>query len=729
MYPSMALENRTQCYPKTAPPAWAESALSLSAEEQLRSLLNERGLEVEVHAWAARPDDRQVEANWHQTWKTCKVPHRQRAWQAHCERILQPSWDMRLLTDEANADLIARHFPSFADLFNAYSADAQFGRIKRIDAVRLFYIYLYGGVYADLDMLCLRSLERMPLRPGHVTLGFRKSFRPNVTGGNCTNGACFSNAAYTRPSLGPLSESVPNAFFAAPRRHPFIGFLINRLRLSANDRFNLKVSPIAATGPVFLERGIHAWLQLPAVRSAQITLLNIRRWPIVYNSRWSQRRHPCGNGVAWPDTKGDKKMSVQEQHGLFSKCAARSPEMVMTTFWTALWAWEAHRAKFSPRAPSLPPATRGDDHAATRAGDDHAAARGEDHAISAHGSAPPAEHEHRAAAGNPGLSARCRAVLEARAHAPSDGTMSAVTILLSRLALRLPFAFVHYNDGEFMAANFEGQRGQAAATPLGNQVFSSALRTAVHASMGTVYPHLYAGVPCALEFPRHANASKTLVAVPVERQLPAVVWQNGNYALLRALLPRLLRRRTSATGVGGRLHLVGSQYNDIRRFVNLTGLHPVSVLRAPAKSAFSHRQSIRKSGGQLGWAAGDVVLVCVGLLGRILVTDWMTLFPEVTFLELGSFFNPFFRAQFFKGVRVMTAYHKGRWAPPCSSAADTSARDLRVGGCLDEALAPPLPHEEVADPEEAMSVLTKLAGRSEWKSSCLQVAVDHGACT
>jgi len=236
-------------------------------------------------------------------------------------------------------------------------------------------------------------------------------------------------------------------------------------------------------------------------------------------------------------------------------------------------------------------------------------------------------------------------------------------------------------------------------------------------------------VPCALEFPGHANASKTLIAVPVERQLPAVAWQNGNYALLRALLPRLLRRRTSATGGGGRLHLVGSQYNDIRRFVNLTGLHPVSVLRAPAKSAFSHRQSIRKSGGQLGWAAGDVVLVCVGLLGRILVTDWITSFPEVTFLELGSFFNPFFRAQFFKGVRVMTAYHKGRWAPPCSSAADTRARDLRVGGCLDEALAPPLPHEEVADPVEAMSVLTKLGGRSEWKSSCLQVAVDHGACT
>ena len=64
-----------------------------------------------------------------------------------------------------------------------------------------------------------------------------------------------------------------------------------------------------------------------------------------------------------------------------------------------------------------------------------------------------------------------------------NGTMEAVTILLSRLILRLPFAFIHFNDGEFQGAFFRSDQPGPKATPQGNQVFSAPLRDDVRASM------------------------------------------------------------------------------------------------------------------------------------------------------------------------------------------------------------------------------------------------------
>ena len=46
-------------------------------------------------------------------------------------------------------------------------------------------------------------------------------------------------------------QTVPNAFMAAPPRHPFFAQLILGLERSRNARFKSPGHPLAATGPIY----------------------------------------------------------------------------------------------------------------------------------------------------------------------------------------------------------------------------------------------------------------------------------------------------------------------------------------------------------------------------------------------------------------------------------------------------------------------------------------------
>jgi hypothetical protein len=83
----------------------------------------------------------------------------------------------------------------------------------------------------------------------------------------------------------------------------------------------------------------------------------------------------------------------------------------------------------------------------------------------------------------------------------------------------------------------------------------------------------------------------------------------------RALLPAILKAR------GSRLHLVVSTLGNTSRFQACTGLTPDRVLRVPPLDGYPAGYEMHRD----GWrdvAAGDVVLVCAGPLGRILAAEW-----------------------------------------------------------------------------------------------------------
>ncbi len=98
----------------------------------------------------------------HQTWKDHDVPERfleaQRSW-----REIHPGWEYRFWTDEDLADLVHERAPELSELYARYPE-----AIQRVDAARYVILREFGGLYADLDVWCLRSVE--PLLDSEVVL-------------------------------------------------------------------------------------------------------------------------------------------------------------------------------------------------------------------------------------------------------------------------------------------------------------------------------------------------------------------------------------------------------------------------------------------------------------------------------------------------------------------------------------------------------------------------------
>ena len=195
--------------------------------------LARKSMNASLEQWQSQAEAVAVPKLLHQTWKSCTLPWRQAFWREECRRVLPGDWTLLLHTDEDNRAFMAREFPDYLGLYDGYELS-----IQRVDAVRYFYLYRYGGVYMDLDFTCLRPLEELPLTAGRVSLGFQ-------------HGSIQT------------TESVANAFMVAPPRHPFIAMLIERLRQTARLRYwtphaGSKVHPMKSTGCGFLTRAVRA---------------------------------------------------------------------------------------------------------------------------------------------------------------------------------------------------------------------------------------------------------------------------------------------------------------------------------------------------------------------------------------------------------------------------------------------------------------------------------------
>jgi len=91
----------------------------------------------------------------HQTWKTRDIPLKCQKW-VDSWKEKNPDWEHRLWTDEDNRNLVKQYFPKFLKIYDSYSRP-----IYRADFARYCIVYIHGGVYADLDFECLKSLESL----------------------------------------------------------------------------------------------------------------------------------------------------------------------------------------------------------------------------------------------------------------------------------------------------------------------------------------------------------------------------------------------------------------------------------------------------------------------------------------------------------------------------------------------------------------------------------------
>jgi mannosyltransferase OCH1-like enzyme len=89
----------------------------------------------------------------HLTWKTRQIPLKWKqtalSWKKN-----NPDWQIKLWTDDDNRNYIADKYPEFLNTFDSYPHN-----IQRADAIRYFLMRDFGGVYCDLDIEVLGSLN------------------------------------------------------------------------------------------------------------------------------------------------------------------------------------------------------------------------------------------------------------------------------------------------------------------------------------------------------------------------------------------------------------------------------------------------------------------------------------------------------------------------------------------------------------------------------------------
>jgi mannosyltransferase OCH1-like enzyme len=161
-----------------------------------------------------------------QTWKSkADIPDHFRIWRETWIHN-HPNWQHVFWDDQDNRAFISMHYAWFLGTYDAFPQE-----IFRADAVRYFFLYHYGGVYADMDFECLKPLDPLLSEvPQVVILG--------------------------RMGQDPMNpHSIPNALMIAKTAgHPFWLHVISHLRACS-----LNSEPEACTGPVMLFHALRSY--------------------------------------------------------------------------------------------------------------------------------------------------------------------------------------------------------------------------------------------------------------------------------------------------------------------------------------------------------------------------------------------------------------------------------------------------------------------------------------
>ena len=67
---------------------------------------------------------------------------------------LNPGWEFRIYNDDENRKLLEDFYPWFLATYDSYPKI-----INKVDAIRIFYLAKYGGIYMDLDYTCLKPFK------------------------------------------------------------------------------------------------------------------------------------------------------------------------------------------------------------------------------------------------------------------------------------------------------------------------------------------------------------------------------------------------------------------------------------------------------------------------------------------------------------------------------------------------------------------------------------------
>jgi mannosyltransferase OCH1-like enzyme len=170
----------------------------------------------------------------HQTWK-----HSHLRWPlSACVQSFQkwnPHWRHVMWTDADCENLIRERLPEFLPFYLSYPPG-----ILRADIFRVVVLYIEGGVYADLDMECLRSLDELIAACGDNEWEMLLA----------RDHPCHERTHYKGRAMWL------NAFMIAKPGAKFLRYVLDAIMRQANTTYD-KTDPVQVTGPGLLTRIVH----------------------------------------------------------------------------------------------------------------------------------------------------------------------------------------------------------------------------------------------------------------------------------------------------------------------------------------------------------------------------------------------------------------------------------------------------------------------------------------
>lgn len=145
----------------------------------------------------------------HQTWRSTDLPIIfQKIYESN--KKLNPNFEFKLWSHSpGNPDIdnfIQREYPDIFEIFQK----TKYG-VQKADIARLLILYHYGGIYIDLDILCLKNIENIvDLNTDNVLL-------------------CMEPDEQTK-SVFNKENVLCNAFMATPAKHPLFKQAIEEIK-------------------------------------------------------------------------------------------------------------------------------------------------------------------------------------------------------------------------------------------------------------------------------------------------------------------------------------------------------------------------------------------------------------------------------------------------------------------------------------------------------------------
>lgn len=229
-------------------------------------------------------------------------------------RKWNPDWTLRFWTDEDCERFIAEELPDFLPTYLGYPRG-----ILRADLFRVAVLYVHGGVYADLDMECLRPLDVLV----RAATGGEEDWEVLLA---------RDHPVHERG----LWEGGPmwmNAFLIAKPRALYLGLVLGEFARQLRDGIVDEADPVMTTGP-----GL--FTDIVERQSGGLTALGIRemswRWvhplPNVQNrfDRNAEYESLIRHRL-WRD--GVQPVGIESREGLFAGYEEGEPPYVAHYWW------------------------------------------------------------------------------------------------------------------------------------------------------------------------------------------------------------------------------------------------------------------------------------------------------------------------------------------------------------------------------------------------------------